>query len=227
MTLRRILVGACALLVTFTAAACGSDDAPSEPLPDASTLIQDAAAATRDIESTHFTIEVNGTIPGLAVHSLDGDLTRSGEAQGTGTLEQAGQLVEVSFVLVDDTLYLKGPTGGYQKIPAALSSSIYDPSAVLDPERGMAKLLTSLRDPRTEGTDELDGVATYKVSGDLAEDVLAGVVPGVNTGAEVTFWLRADDEPLPVRATAVLNDDASVDITLSDVNKPVTVEPPA
>ena len=226
MTLRRILVGACALLVTFTAAACGSDDAPSEPLPDASTLIQDAAAATRDIESTHFTIEVNGTIPGLAVHSLDGDLTRSGRPRAPA-LEQAGQLVEVSFVLVDDTLYLKGLTGGYQKIPAALSSSIYDPSAVLDPERGVAKLLTSLRDPRTEGTDELDGVATYMVSGDLAEDVLAGVVPGVNTGAEVTFWLRADDEPLPVRATAVLNDDASVDITLSDVNKPVTVEPPA
>ncbi|WP_298177313.1 LppX_LprAFG lipoprotein [Saccharomonospora sp.] len=227
MTLRRILVGACALLVALTTTACGSDDAPSGPLPDASTLIRDAAAATRDIESTHFTIEVTGTIPGLAVRSLDGDLTRSGEAQGTGTIEQVGQLVEVSFVLVDDTLHLKGPTGGYQEIPAALSSSIYDPSAVLDPERGVAKLLTSLREPRTEGTDELDGVSTYKVSGSLAKDVLSGVVPGADGDADVTFWLSADDEHLPVKASATLSDEASVDITLSEVNAPVTVEPPA
>src|SRR5690606_41123567 len=83
-----------------------------------------------------------------------------------------------------------------------------------------------IRDFHVTGVQTCALPISYKVSGDLAEDVLTGVVPGVNTGAEVTFWLRADDEPLPVRATAVLNDDASVDITLSDVNKPVTVEPP-
>ncbi|MFD2397254.1 LppX_LprAFG lipoprotein [Prauserella oleivorans] len=51
------------------------------------------------------------------VQSLEGDLDRSGQAKGNGTLNQLGQLVEVEFVLADDTLYLKGPTGGFQKIP--------------------------------------------------------------------------------------------------------------
>lgn len=228
MILRRILVGVCALLVAFTATACGSDDdKPSGPLPEASALIRDAAAATENIESTHFTIEVTGKVDGLSIQNLDGDLTRAGEAEGTGTIEQAGQLVEVSFVLSGETLYLKGPTGGYQEIPAALSSSVYDPSAVLDPERGVAKLLTSLAEPRTVAEEEIDGVPAYKVSGTLTKDVLAGVVPGVGTDADVTFWLKADDKHLPVKATAKLGEGASVDISLSDVNKPVTVEPPA
>lgn len=226
MVLRRILAGAGALLAVLTVPACGSDSGSYESLPDGPALVRDAAEATRDIQSTHFTLRVDGTVPGLSVRSLDGDLTREGEAQGSGTLEQSGQLVEVSFVLSGDTLYLKGPTGGYQKIPAALSSSIYDPSAVLDPERGVSKLLTSLGEVRTEAAEEVEGVSTYKVTGTLAHDVLAGVVPGVNSDADVTFWLRADDGHLPVKATASLPDDASVDITLSDVDEPVTVEAP-
>ncbi|PWV72017.1 lipoprotein LprG [Prauserella marina] len=226
MLIRRNLVGALALAAAV-AAGCSSEDTPSEPLPEAAQLIQDSAAATGDITSTHFTLQVNGTVAGLSVQSLDGDLTKEGEAKGTGSLTQAGQLVEVEFVLAGDTLYLKGPTGGYQEIPAALSASLYDPSAVLDPERGVAKLLTSMREPKTVAKEEVEGTETYKVSGTVAKDVLEGLLPGVQSGADVSFWLRADGQHLPVKASAAFADDATVDVTLSDVDKPVTVTPPA
>lgn len=229
MLSRRTLPGVLALLaiVSLVVTACTSDDTPSEQLPAGPALVSDAATATRDISSAHFTLEVNGTIPGLAVRGLDGDLTKEGEAKGTGTLEQSGQLVEIEFVLAGDTLYLKGPTGGYQRIPVALSSSVYDPSAVLDPERGVSKLLSSMRDPVTEGTEEIGGTETYKVAGTLPKDVLAGLLPGIGSDAEVTFWLRTDQRHLPVKASAAFPDDATVDVTLSDVDKPVTVKPPA
>ncbi|PXY19773.1 hypothetical protein DI005_02400 [Prauserella sp. PE36] len=226
MVIRRILLGMLALTAAVTAG-CTSDDAPSESLPDGPALIKDAAAATGDIQSTHFTLRVNGTVKGLSVQSLDGDLTKQGDAKGTGTLKQAGQLVEVEFVLAGDTLYLKGPTGGYQEIPAALSSTLYDPSAVLDPERGVSKLLSGLRNPVTEAQEEVEGTQTYKVTGQLGKDVLSGLLPGIQSDADVTFWLRTDGEHLPVKASAAFPDDATVDVTLSDVDKPVTVTPPA
>ncbi|PRX44359.1 lipoprotein LprG [Prauserella shujinwangii] len=230
MVLRRIL---CATLAVFAAVAsaaaagCTSDDAPSEQLPDGAALVRDAAAATRDITSTHFTLQVNGNVPGLSVRSLEGDLTRDGTAEGSGTIEQAGQLVEIDFVLTGDTLYLKGPTGGYQRIPAALSSSVYDPSAVLDPERGVSKLLSAMRKPVTEAAEDVDGTAAYKVSGMVPKDVLSGMLPGITSDANLTVWLRQDGEHLPVRASAAFPGDATVEVTLSAVDEPVTVTPPA
>ncbi|WP_255375597.1 LppX_LprAFG lipoprotein [Saccharomonospora sp. CUA-673] len=113
MRTRRLLAGSLAA-AALTATACSGSDAS---LPDGAQLVDDAAAATAEIDSTHFALQVNGDIQGLMIQSLDGDLTADGDAEGSGTLTQAGQLVEIDFVLVDDTLHIKGPTGGYQQLP--------------------------------------------------------------------------------------------------------------
>lgn len=232
MVLRRFLAGALALTAVL-AGGCTSDSAdsadraPGEPLPDAASLIRSSAAATGEITSTHFTMRAEGKVPGLSVRGLEGDLTKKGEAKGTGTLTQSGKLVEVEFVLTGGTLYLKGPTGGYQQIPAALSSSVYDPSAVLDPERGVARLISGMRNPTTEAAEEVGGTQTYKVTGTVAQNVLAGLLPGVRSDADLTVWLRKDGRQLPVQASAGFPNGGTVEVTLSDVDKPVTVTPPA
>ena len=41
---------------------------------------------------------------------------------GTATVEQFGATVSLEFVIVGDSLYLKGPTGGFQKLPLSLAS---------------------------------------------------------------------------------------------------------
>lgn len=223
MRTRRLLAG---VLVAAAVTASGCSSGSDESLPEAATLVDDAAKATADIDSTHFAIQVNGNVQGLMIQSLDGDLTADGEAEGSGTITQAGQLVEIDFVLTGDALHLKGPTGGYQQLPASMVSSIYDPSAVLDEDRGVAKLVSSLQDPETTAREEVSGTEAFKVEGKLPRDVLSEVLPGVPSAADVAFWIRDDESRLPVKATATFSGDASVDITLSDVNKPVTVEPP-
>jgi lipoprotein LprG len=228
----RILLGALALTAVLVTG-CSSSDSPSPTgsLPDAASMLSDAAAATGAITSAHFTVQANGDVPGLSVQNLDGDLSKtggpSGSAKGTGKLSVAGQLVEVEFVLVNSSLYIKGPTAGFQKIPASLGASLYDPSAVLDPNRGISKVLSNMRNPKTEGKEDVSGTPTYKVSGTIAKDVLAGLLPGLQSDADITFWLREDGKHLPVKASAKLPNSASVDVTLSDVDKPVTVTPPA
>ncbi|QFU93764.1 LppX_LprAFG lipoprotein [Amycolatopsis sp. YIM 10] len=229
MFMRRILLGALALAVT-AATGCSSDEPDTSSFPPAEQLVQEATAATSAVRSTHFSLQVNGSVTGLSVQSLDGDLTKeggpSGAAKGTGRMEVNGQLIEAEFVVVQDNFYLKGPTGTFQKVPAFAAAAVYDPSAILDPQRGIAKLVSSLQNPKTEAEEDVDGTATWKVSGRIGKDVLVALLPGVQTDADLTFWL-AKDTKLPVKATAKFPDNASVDVKLSDVDKPVTVTPPA
>jgi lipoprotein LprG len=226
MILRRTLLTAMALSAAIVTGCSSSGDAS---LPDAGALLKDSAQAAGGVTSTHFTLKVNGTVPGLSVHSLDGDLTKAngGGAKGTGTLELMGQVVDAQFVLVDGSLYIKGPTGGFQKIPAVLSSSIYDPSAILDPQRGIPKVLSSVQGAKTDGKEDVDGTPTYRVTGTVPKDALAALVPGVSSDANATFWLRQDGGHLPVKASLGYQGGGSVDVTLSDVDKPVTVTAPA
>ncbi|MEU5260626.1 LppX_LprAFG lipoprotein [Amycolatopsis sp. NPDC021455] len=226
MILRRTLLAAVALGAAIVTG-CSSGGGTS--LPDAGGLLKDSATAAGGVTSTHFTLKVNGTVPGLSVHSLDGDLTKAngGGAKGTGTLELMGQVVDAQFVLVDGSLYIKGPTGGFQRIPAMLSSSIYDPSAILDPQRGIPKVLSSVQGPKTDGQEDVGGTPTYRVTGTVPKDALAALVPGVSSDANATFWLRQDGGHLPVKASLGYQGGGSVDVTLSDVDKPVTVTAPA
>ena len=228
MILRRTLLAAMALGAAIVTG-CSSSGGGGASLPDAGALLKDSAQAASGVTSTHFTLKVNGTVPGLSVHSLDGDLTKAngGGAKGTGTLELMGQVVDAQFVLVNGSLYIKGPTGGFQQIPAALSSSIYDPSAILDPQRGIPKVLSSVQGPKTDGKEDVDGTPTYRVTGTVPKDALAALVPGVSSDANATLWLRQDGGHLPVKASLGYQGGASVDVTLSDVDKPVTVTAPA
>ena len=54
------------------------------------TVLTASAAAMRDVKTTHFAIDVQGTVAGIALHRAEGTLTRAGEAKGTATVEQAG-----------------------------------------------------------------------------------------------------------------------------------------
>lgn len=231
MVLRPVLVAAVALF----AVACSSDDNPpaANPGQDAAALLRESSAATKDIKSAHFTLKVNGSIEGLSVNSAQGDLTKeggpSGAAKGTVNMELFGNRIEGEFVLVDNTIYIKGPTGPYQQLPASLIASVYDPSAILNPDKGISKVLASVQNPKVEGTETVDGQATTKISGKAAKDVVSSIVPGVNTDVDITFWLRQDNKQ-PVKAQASLpgkdGKPASVEVTLSDVDKPVTITKP-
>ncbi len=227
--MRRILL----VTLAFTAAvatACSSDEPAGDGnLPDATGLLNDAAASTAEITSAHFTLAVNGEIPGLPVKSAEGDLTREGSpggaAKGTVSMDLMGSLFEGEFVLVDDTVYIKGPTGGFTQLPASMVRSVYDPAAILDPEKGIANVLKNVTDARTEGAEDVDGVSTYKVTGRVTKDVVSSLVPGIDSDVDITFWLRQDDGHQPVKASVKVRE-GTVDVTLSDVNKQVEITAP-
>ncbi|SNR38242.1 lipoprotein LprG [Haloechinothrix alba] len=230
---QRVRRTACLVAATaLAAAACTSDD---EDLPAAGTLLDAAADSAGEVTSAHFALQATGDVPGLTVQMVEGDLTTDGgpygAAQGVATVSMGGQLVESEFVLHEESLYLKGPTGGFQEIPADRVTSIYDPSAVLDPERGVAHLLDQVREAETTGTDTVDGTETHRVTGTVEHQVIDELIPGVESDAEITLWLDEERDHLPVKVTLSFpeaggDETPTVDVTLSEVNEPVTVSPP-
>ena len=129
MVMRRYCLSSLASLATVLTA-CSSDgggeDASS--LPDAAGLLDAAAKSTAAIKSAHFTLTVNGKVPGLDVQSAEGDLTRegggAGAAKGTVKMTLLGSLFEGEFVMVDDKRLHQGPD---RRVPGAARRADREP----------------------------------------------------------------------------------------------------
>lgn len=226
--LSRPLLGllAAALLLT----GCTSGGTPN--LPAAGTLLSSSGRAMRSVTSVHFAIDVEGTLAGVPIRNASGDLNARGQARGNAKISELGQFVQVDFVLVGRTFYVKGPTGGYQRIPAVLAGNLFDPTAILDPDRGVAKVLASVRGARTMARESVDGTNSYRVTGTIDENVVSALVPGIGRDVDATVWVAVAGRHLPVRAEfrvpgAGGSQGARVDVDLSRINDPVSVTAPA
>jgi lipoprotein LprG len=209
---------------------CSKDDKSGDALPAAATLLSEASTAMKNAQTAHIKIETQGELAELPLRRADGDLTRDGDAKGTIQIEQLGALVEYEFVLKGATIYLKGVTGGWQPLPAALASSVYDPSAILDPDRGVSKVLATATEATTEAQEDVDGRSTYRIAAKLDGTAASALVPGVTPGVTGKLWLDQETKQLRRAVLSVPpaagGDPAVVTIDFTDIDKPVTVSAP-
>jgi lipoprotein LprG len=229
-------LGVALALSALATTACTDDDSGGAggDTPDAAALVSAAAAATREVETVRFTLDVEGTVPGISIRSAEGRLTRAGEVEGTAVLLATGQPVETEFVVVGDTLYLKGPTGGFQKLPASVAASVYDPTKILDDHLGLAALVAGATQPAVQDTEDVDGTRAHRVQVVFAKNNLGVLLPGVGATADLPgeLWLAAEEPNRPLRARVQVPADGgepggTVTITLSQFNEPVDITPPS
>jgi lipoprotein LprG len=216
MAARWMVLALVALLMGGTSAACTSGG----DLPDGATVLSRSSEAMRSVTSTHFTIKVDGDLPDVNVKDADGDLTSAGDSKGNAKVSLTGQLVQIEYVLVEKNLYFKGPTGGFTKLPAAFAGQVYDPTAILNPDKGVAHVLKSARDAKTESGGDVTVVAAT-----VPRDVAAGLVPGID--ADVRGKFSVDKDNRLVNAVFEMPGGQKVEIGLSDFNKSVSIAPPA
>lgn len=213
---------------TLFLAGCSSSK-PAEPLPDAAGLLQQSIATTKALKSAHLDITVNGKIDGLPVKKLSGDLTNvpSVAVQGNSTISMGGSDVDIQLVVLDGTLYAAlTPNNWLDMGPAA---DIYDPSVILNPDNGLANMLNSFSDPKSEASESVNGVQTIRVGGKVSADAVNKLIPQLKATGPVpaTAWIQKDDPHQLVQAKIDQSDANSVQLTLSDWDKPVTVTKPA
>lgn len=219
---RRVRPSLLVLLITLLLAGCtgGGDD-----LPTGGELLTRSADAMAAVTTARFALGVEGTLAGFPVQGAQAQLTREGDAKGTVTLEQRGQVSELQFVLTGGSLYLQGPTGGFQKLPAALASSVYDPSAILDPQRGIPALLRRGTGATTEAREQVGEVDAYRVRATFPAAALGGLVPGVAADTAGLVWIGVENSRL-VQARFQLPE-ATATVRLSDFDAPADIAPPS
>lgn len=225
---RRIFALVLLLPGLLFAGACdggGSDEPAKKADFDAAQTLRQAAQAMGSLKSVAFTVESEGKTP-VIVKGGDMKLLRGGDAEGTLTVEQQGQNVEMKVVAVGDSIYLDAGTGGWRKLPKALAASMYDPSAVLDPQRGIAKLLTSATAPQAQAVEKVDGKQTNRVGATLPKAQVAGLIPGIDADLAGQVWVnRADHRLVKVRGEFPQGQGAVV-ITFTEFDAPYKISAP-
>ena len=179
----------------------------------------------RAVKTAAFTMETEGTPP-VPVKKADGRLSGTGDADGTVQIDVLGSLQEINFVLIGDTVHFKGVTGGFQRMTRSQLAAIYDPSAILNPEKGVAQLLTSALNAKTEAAEKLDGTDAYRVSATLSQQVLATMVPGIDAERQRHALDRQGHQPRCSRPTCRMTG-GKVVVAFRDYDVPVQVTAPA
>jgi lipoprotein LprG len=221
--------------VLFTAialvAGCSSkSQESSKALPDAATLLKQSSETTKSQSSVHLKLTVQGEIKGLAIESLEGDLTNTPAvgAQGTANINFLGQRLEgVDFAVVDGTLYAALTKGSYENLGPAVD--IYDVSAILNPDTGLGNVLANFSGPKADGRETINGVDAVRITGTVSADAVNKIAPGLAANGPVagTAWIREDGNHELVQAKLEPTPGNSLTMTCSDWGKPVTVTKPA
>lgn len=217
-----------ALLVALVIAlvtSCGGGGAQKTTLPDGTRLLNDSATAMRTVTTIHFTIRVQGNVPGVPLRYADGRITRQGSAQGTAKVDRGGQLVQEEFVIIGDTLYLRGPTGDFQKLPSSVAGAVYDPSVILNPDRGIAALLVSGKDTTTEARELVAHVDTYRLRANFPRQSLGTLVPGLSKDTPGQVWIAVESSRV-VKAQFPVSD-GLISVHFADYDAPVLIDGPA
>lgn len=219
-------------VVTLLAGCSGSssDDSGKE-LPDAATLLKESAETTRSQTSAHLKLTVQGQIAELPVESLEGDLTQSPAvaAKGTANIIFLGQrLNDVEFVVSDGDLYATITVGGALSNfgPAA---DVYDVAAILNPDVGLANVLSNFSKANADGRETVEGARTVRVTGEVSADAVNKIAPQIGATGPVpaTAWITEEDSHDLMQVRLEPSPGNSVMMTLSKWGEPVTVDKPA
>lgn len=220
-----------AAMAALTPAVVGCSSSQAADLPNAIELLSKGADSMRTVTSAALDISVDPQVTAVPIRSANGHITSDGKAQGTAVLALAGAPLEYQLVVLDGVLYLKGPTGGFSQLPLASAASIYDPTAILDPERGTAALLAGADKGVTQARETVEGVDCFKVAATFPADRVATLVPGVAAPVPGVVWLDAATSRL-VKAELQLPDGprgkgGPVTVLMSEFNAPVSITAPA
>lgn len=200
---------------------------------DAATLVQQSSEAMKNLTAAHFVITAEGKIPNLKVTKLEADVASKPAVAATGTasIQMGQQSQDAQLIYTEGHLYSDIAEPGTW-IDYGPGSSIYNLSVLLDPQKGLANAVAKIKDPKVEGTEDINGTKTTKITGtastnDIAELAGARKAPEKEQTVPITVWISDSEPHYLVKAEIQPVPDAKLVMTLSDFGKQVNVTKPA
>lgn len=200
-----------------------------KPLPDPAALLKQSSATTRDLKTAHLALSVTGKVQEMPVNTLEADLANepAAAAKGDAKIAIMGTEVGIRFVVFGGHLYGSLPNEGW--VDYGSTSKVFDVTAILNPDTGLANVLAEFIDPKVETRETIVGQQTIRVVGKITADAVNKLVPQLHATKRMacTVWIQESGDHQLVRATLEPGKDDSIQMTLSNWNIPVTVDKPA
>lgn len=210
-------------LITSCAGTSGTTSG-QENLPDGTRLLTDSAAAMRPVKTMRFGISAQGDIPNVPLRYAEGQLTEQGTAKGLARIQEGEKVIQREFVITGDTLYLRDPSGQYQKLSTSVTGVGYNPTTILNPDRGIAAVLASGKEATTQARELISGKDTYKVEATFPREPLSTLVPGITEDTTGNVWISMQDSRL-VQAQFRLGG-GIISVQLGEYDAPVSITAP-
>lgn len=232
--MRALGAAACLAVLALSMTACENKSTPKTstptgPLPAAADLMSKSETAMTNVQTVHFLLTIDGAIANIPINQAEGDLTRAGDAKGTANVSVFGTTVETQFVIAGGQYYIQGPTGGFTQVGNAAAVG-FDPSSILDPSRGMVHLMQTATGTSTEAEESVNGHDAYRVAATADPTAVSSLIPGTTGVIPGKLWIDATTYQVLkgefVLPSSTAGKTATVTITLSNFDAPVTVNAP-
>lgn len=187
-----------------------------------------------ELRSLHFVLDAEkGRMllgPGLVVRHLVGDAARPDRLRLKMKVAFGQAIAEMQLLSVGDQEWLTNPlTGHWEKLPGRLFFI-----AVLEPDRGLPRLMSRVVDPVSQGTEQVGDSLTYRVKGRLSPSDITPMVGGTPAGEPVQAeaWVGVNDYllrrvKLQGAITTLDEPGTTLDLQLSGFNSQSSIEPPS
>jgi lipoprotein LprG len=216
-----------ALLLVAVPAGCGGGGSG----PSAEELVADTVEKTGAVQSFHLAIDTDQTDvsnSGLSLTFVDGDVKVPDRLEGKVGGKFLGLAVSTDLIVVGQDYYLKVPFTGWQKIDVDTL-----PAAFFDPQHGILAVIQGASGLKRNGSEEVAGVDTYRVTGTVKADDLKALLNNAEGDQELQLdvWIGKDDMLVHrLRLTGPIEpnekEDAVRNVELSRFDEPVQIEPP-
>ena len=226
-----------ALLFLAALAACGSPPTPTptpEP-PDPRKELQRTVQTLLELQSGSFDLEhITGStnlLPGVLMHRAYGKAIVPDKFDVTVEAELLfpRSYLEIGMISIDGTAYMTNVLNGEwgEVAPDTLPINLTNFGEIL------ARIVEQVQTPELLGQETLDGADVYRISGGILSEDLKELVPTAATGYAVSLEVTTDRATGALRQALITGQVVATDLpesqrrlTLSDLNQPVTIEPP-
>jgi lipoprotein LprG len=157
-------------LIVLAPAGCSKDDAAAAPPTE---LLAKAKSTLDQTTSVHFRLS-SSDVPGGGTRLVGGEgvAARPPAFQGKLDIVISGGKVSVEVVSVGGQVYAKLPFAAAFAKADPKTLGLSDPALLIDPDTGLSRLVSELKNGRTVGEARIDGEVVTQIDGEVAGQVV-------------------------------------------------------
>lgn len=218
--------------VALALAACSFG---SQPAPDPTKVLRDAASAMASLKTVNATLKLTKgtiTIEGFTLVSAKTSVRMPTDSDTIYTVKQQDVSFGLEVVKVGGHTYLHIPFSPMTEISGAQAAEFPDMAKLFDPSTGLPAIIPKGQDPKYVTTEQVAGTDCHQISTSYTPDQVRSLVSALNSNGPVAadVWAGTSDHYIR-KATleGAFGDDgadAAVEVDISNFNGSVSITSP-